>query len=299
MLYTNYETQMPEGSETCPSCGLQTLTAPTTENAMQAQVNPAEMVDAQAQPLPMETTDAQTQHLPMEAADAQAQVNPPAGSVDAQTPDAEPAFANARRGLNNMFLSQAVMVASSAGIVLLSFIGPLAAMILGGASYNAVGVAAMLIGIFALFLMLVALAMRLVGLYQASKDESFFKSAFIITIFLVVLSFVSEFISNSSLNAGSSLGTSVLSIAVFVLIFRGIVSIADKAGKQEIASSGKEMLVGAIVCYIVSIIILVLVAISGTGSFADAVLSLAAVILAFVPDILLLTLLSRAKKMFI
>ena len=217
------------------------------------------------------------------------------------------AFPNARKGLSNLFFAQAVVIASAAFALIAAIVALVAATGSWGSSANnaafgILGIIAIVVGVFSL----AASIARLVGLWQAGKDEQNFKIAFIVTIVAIVIELIgpsigaaattSSIASTSSVTSALSLISSLASLVVLALIYRGIISIMNRLGRQDVASSVNTLFVASIVCFVVAILVPFIAVFSFSLVYIAAVI---AALLVCIPDILLLVALSKGKNALI
>lgn len=231
-------------------------------------------------------------------------------------------FPNAAKGVKKIFTAVVLML-----IVLLSvFVSCVLALIGLSASTQETAIgdfavnACMILCVAALVLVIVAFIMNLVGVINASRDESSFKSALIFIIITMVLSIVSGFLKDASTVAESilSLISSLASVFVLIFIIAGIIRLADRFNRGDIGVKGSRVLKLLVIIKVVALIITTVAAFMGgfsniisdfvssitapagggsSPSVALGVLFIAVQVLEVVQYIIYLPFLSQAKKM--
>ena len=288
--------QLPDGASFCGACGNALTNAPkhgrvdaaapvqqnayTTPPAQSIPVQPSAQAPYAAGPTPVVGAS------PIAAA-------APAYGVQGGQP-----FGNARRGLKTMLHAQVLTFISAAitFVIGLTAVGSAlaGASDLTGGLLGATGIA----GVALAIIVIIAFIMKLVGLFRSSKDEKIFLWAFIATlaglacnilVYVMVFNAIRSY-DYGMIEASNGFSTlsSIITLAVYVLIFFGIMTLAKKIGNANVASMAMIMLIISAVAYLLTLFV---PASSGPLYFIR-------LICAFVPDILLLVILLKANKMF-
>lgn len=150
-------------------------------------------------------------------------------------------------------------------------------------------------------LSVIAFIMNLVGIINASHDESNFKSA----LFFLIVSIVSVILSSVFVNTNSMASSllyslySLMNVFVTIFVIAGGVKLADKLNRGDISTKGTNVLKLIIVVNILSLISMLVSTFMGgmMVSVTAAVLSLVALVLNIVQYFMYLSFLSKAKKM--
>ena len=106
-------------------------------------------------------------------------------------------------------------------------------------------------------LIIIAYILNLIGLGQAGKDErKFFRTAFILSIILIVLAIVSAVIQNMNVNDMDliDLASRIIQIIVSVFTICGIMELAKKLNRSKIVAAGSRILILWTVIYAASIV---------------------------------------------
>lgn len=217
-------------------------------------------------------------------------------------------FPNGYRGVKKIFTAEILSLISgvlliAAGIsgiasvaALASAEGDVALVSLGGAG---------IFSIIALILVIIASILRLVGLNQAGKDENLFRTAFLISIFVLVMAIVAAILtaifgSNSVIDDIVTLLQRLASVAVIFLVVSGIQTFAEKLNHEKLAKKGNSIIWIIAIPYILSAIAGLVQGLFGsnetTGNIS-AVITLIGGILTVVGSILYLIYLGQGKKM--
>ena len=108
---------------------------------------------------------------------------------------------------------------------------------------------------------LIVLILELVGLHQASQDESKFHSAFLIIILGLALGVLAGIIGAfkndvcAAIASYVSIASSVCSLVALEYTFKGIMSLADQLGEKEMVQKGRKLIVIIWVVFIASIVL--------------------------------------------
>jgi len=212
-------------------------------------------------------------------------------------------FPNAAKGVKKIFTAEILqLIAEIVAIVAIAML----IITLSAAKVNSQGGTIIAgTGTVVLFtgtavLALIAGIMSLVGIIQASGDESSFKvalAAIIISLATAVIAGI--FSTNGAIQGICQIIQNVMSLAVTVFVINGVTNLAEKLNNMEVFDKGKNLLKIIICIYAFSLVASVISLIFG-GTFASvtaAILALIAALLNVLSYILYLILLNKAKKM--
>lgn len=167
------------------------------------------------------------------------------------------------------------------------------------------GIAGILV-IVTMVLMIIALILELVGLGQAGKDEPMFKSAFILSIFSLVLSLANGILkafvndTNSVLDDVVALVQRIFAIVVVFLVIAGIQSFAQKLGDEKMAKKAKSVSWLIAIPYLLGAIASLLPGIFGANNVSNTIAVILAIVggvLTVIGSIVYLVYIGQAKKM--
>lgn len=155
-------------------------------------------------------------------------------------------------------------------------------------------------------LMLIGLIIKIIGVFQTSKDEPAFKGVFYVALFDIAVTIVASIFSkNNFLNSVANGVSTIAEVVTTVLIILGICHMADILGRKDMLQRGGKIL--RIVVWLAGLSILLrFISIFLPKNYDDAndfakviVLSLMtlSVILSIVEYVLYIIFLSKAKKM--
>lgn len=209
-------------------------------------------------------------------------------------------FPNAFEGVKKVFIAEILALIASGCMVLGAIIAAASAM--AGSLSGAAGGGFFVIASFVLSLL--SLIFNLIGLSKASQDEAAFKTAFYCAIVNLIATFVIRIIGiavpGNAINYVSTIISTALSIAIIRYVVKGITSLAEKLGRNDIIDYGGKIAILLYIVYGVSILLNLLSWIfSGSLSMAATigVFSILSGIAGIVGYILYLVYLSRAKNM--
>lgn len=212
-------------------------------------------------------------------------------------------FPNAAKGVKKIFTAEILTLISAlamivAVVMMIVTLGAAAAESAGGAVAAGIGTLALMAG--AAILALIGGIMSLVGIINASKDESAFKTAlYAIILSLVAAVVMGIFSSNDTVQSICQSVQNVMSIIVTIYVIQGVTNLAEKLNNAEVAQKGKKLLYIIVAVYVLALIANIIVLISG-GMFASVtagIIGLAALVLDVIGYIVYLSLLSKGKKM--
>ena len=124
----------------------------------------------------------------------------------------------------------------------------------GGSGGTIAGVTALALitGILAI----VAFILKLLGLNRAAKDEPNFKTALVFALAGIVLSILSSaFSGNATVSGIFSTVSDILDVFIFIMVVRGIISLAKRLGNSAVAQKGNSLLKKLVAVYVIMIII--------------------------------------------
>ena len=210
-------------------------------------------------------------------------------------------FPNAFEGIKKVFLAQILALIGSGCSIIGSVTGALGLV----AGSTATGVGGGLFVLAGVVLSLLSLIFNLIGLSRASKDEETFKKAFFVSLVSLILSVILSIFSiagigGSVLSGLSNIITTVLGIILIAHIIKGIWSLAQKMGRNDVADKGQRLLSFLWAAYGVTIFcyVMMLLFSSSAGVLSViGILSFVSGIAMIVGYILYLVHLNRAKNM--
>lgn len=154
-------------------------------------------------------------------------------------------------------------------------------------------------------LFILSMIFKMIGLYQAGKEDGSFRSAFIIAIFALVFTVVTAILSaifgeRSVADDITQLIQRVANIIVIFLVISGIQTFAVRLGNEKILDKGVSIAWVISVPYILGAIAGMISGIFGANNLAStisAILSIVSGILGIIGSILYLVYLGQARKM--
>ena len=228
-------------------------------------------------------------------------------------------FPNAAKGVKKLFTAELLKLISV--ICLIASIICAVLLYVSAVNQTSAGAGASAIATF-IFLMaagvlvLISGIMMLVGLVQAARDESSFKSSLICILVEVVALIVSSIISANNTAgisenafdlavAGSAISlshliTSIASLLITIFIITGIIRLADQLNDGSVSAKGTNLLKVIVVLNILVIIADIIALIFGANPASTAtcgILLIVALVLQIVQYFMYLSLLSNGKKM--
>ena len=232
-------------------------------------------------------------------------------------------FENAFRGVKKIFTAEILLIIAAccsivAGSIFIISIAPAAAASQAGtaltdaeALFSGIGVLiALIVFLGYLVLTTIAFILHIVGVANASHDDSAFKTALYLSIAAIVLAIVSGIFNPYS---GTTINTTneiiytianscklICELAATLFIIQGIINLADKLNNNAMVDKGKNIYKVIICIYALILIASVLSTIFRASTFI-AVLAMIMLIVAGVLQIaqyiLYLVYLAKAKKM--
>lgn len=218
-------------------------------------------------------------------------------------------FPNAAKGMKKIFSAQ---VMSLIGTLLL-----IAALVLGviGVATGQIGgeldleVAGFeLIGALAfaaawLILSFIAFIVNLVGIFNASRDESNFKNAwFFLALSILMAMIAGAFAPVNGMGMFSSLMytlSSLLNLFVTLFIISGGVKLADQMNRGDVSALGSNVLKLIVVVKVIELIVCLISSFMGgmAASVVAGILAIVAIALSVIQYFMYLVFLNKAKKM--
>lgn len=218
-------------------------------------------------------------------------------------------FQNGYKGLTKVFASlildliSTVLLAAAGVAGALSFVAAsagniedLAFVALGGTT---------VLSIISSILAILAIIFKLIGLNQAGKDETAFRTAFLVTIFVLVLTVVNAILS-ATVGANSRFDDIVLlfsrigNIIVIFLVVTGIQILADKLGNEKIANRGNTIAWFIAIPYIISAISWLIQGLFGLNqgsATVSLILVIVSAIFGIIGNIMFLVYVGQGRKM--
>ena len=211
-------------------------------------------------------------------------------------------YKNAYEGIKKLFTAE--ILALVAGVV---GVAAAIAMLVSISSADAgndsalvvVGAAAILLIIVGI-LMLLSFILNILGLIKARKDDGYFNIAFILTFIGIVISILSSAFSTNGVVSGFiTTASNVISLLVTIYVVMGIINIAKKLGRSDVAEKGKTVLKLIIGVQLIAIVSSLISAIfrAASAQMVAGVLSLIGSVISVVYYFIYLSLLGKAKNM--
>ena len=149
-------------------------------------------------------------------------------------------------------------------------------------------------------LVLIGFVLTIIGVAKASGDDENFKVALYSLLFGSVISLVSAFLmSHNSINAISSLLTTLTSYLAMVYVTQGVRNLAVKLDKPVMERRGKRLYHFLTVLYVLEtcVTVAVLIFTDTEAMIVVSALNFAVGVLSFIQSLIYLLYLQRAKKM--
>lgn len=211
-------------------------------------------------------------------------------------------YPNAHDGIKKLRTAEFIILISAIVSLIMSVIvmASSGAAKSGGLKEGTIATLAVLLAIVGV-LALIAFIINLVGLSRASKDEESFKKALLFTLAGIVVSVLSSAFSKKAVLSGvfDVIGD-FLSIVIFIMVVRGIISLAKKVGDDEMITKGNALLTKAVAVYVVAVVaglIGTLLKKSPTAMTIAGILLLISAVLAIIVYITYLKYLGKAVRM--
>ena len=149
-------------------------------------------------------------------------------------------------------------------------------------------------------LVLIGFVLTIIGVAKASGDDENFKVALYSLLFGLVISLVSAFLmSHNSINAISSLLTTLTSYLAMVYVTQGVRNLAVKLDKPVMERRGKRLYHFLTVLYVLEtcVTVAILIFTDTEAMIVVSALNFAVGVLSFIQSLIYLLSLQRAKKM--
>lgn len=218
-------------------------------------------------------------------------------------------FPNGYKGISKVFAAEILGLIANVFAAIVGVVGLLSVMAMTSeetveAGFGGLGLT-IILGIIMSVILVVALILRLVGLSQAGKDEQAFRSAFIVSIFVLILVFVNAILSatvgtNSVIDEIIQVVQQICDIIVIFLVIGGVQNFAVRLSNEKMLNRGTSVAYVIAIPYIIAAIARLLLAIfknnEGMATFVS-IMGIVAGILAIIGSILYVVYLGQAKKM--
>ena len=208
-------------------------------------------------------------------------------------------FKNAYEGIKKIFLSEILMLIASI-VTIVGAVVSLVSITQSGVSTANLALIGVFVIVFAIAA-IVAFILNIVGLAKAKKDESNFKTAYILTLVGIVVSVVSSFFGNDKdLSDFFNVAIDLIWLLVTCFIVIGIVNLANQMKNTAVATKGNRLLKLIICVQVLALVIKIgsiICAIANVGQTVPAILTLVAGVLTIVYHFIYISLLGNAKKM--
>ena len=147
-------------------------------------------------------------------------------------------------------------------------------------------------------LMIVSYILNIIGVGNAAKDESGFRSAMIAIIIGIVASIVAGIFSNKEVvNLLAQLVSKICDILVFWFCIGGIRNLADKMNDRNIANKADSFTKLIIGIYVAGIVLAIIGSFVKVGGFLDGFIDVAGAVCSIVAYLSYLSLLKGARDM--
>ena len=217
-------------------------------------------------------------------------------------------FPNAHKGISKVFVAQLLsLIGSVCGLIGIGATAMIAVSALSDSAGGAVtySVVAGVFFVAAAIVPLVGFILNLVGLYQAGKDEENIRSAFIISIFVLIVEVVSIILGAIFKNPYTISGnvsemlSNICQVIVMVLVITGVSNLAAALGRTDMDDRARLILTLVIVMYGLSIISRLILIIFRQGTAVDTIstiFSVAAYVFEIITYIMYLVFLGRGRS---
>ena len=220
-------------------------------------------------------------------------------------------FPNAAKGVKKIFTAEILSLIAAfliivAAVMALSTFGSIkgfeatqSTAAAAGAFASGIGMAIFSIG--SLVLAIIAFIFNILGVVQASRDESTFKIALYALIAGVVFTCLGSIFENRSgpLSGAMSALATVAELIVTLYVIQGIRLLASRLNNREVDNQGQKIYMIILIVLILRLIANILVAIFGGRFTTTLALSfyMASIVLSLVQYIMYLVFLAKGKKM--
>lgn len=214
-------------------------------------------------------------------------------------------FPNGFKGVSKVFAAEILGLVANVVVAVIAGVG-LASLAADNGEAGLVGLGiAGILGIITSIILVIALILRLVGLSQAGKDEPAFRSAFIVSIFVLILVVVTGILSSllgdsSIIDEVVEIVQQVCNIVVIFLVIGGVQNFAVRLSNDKMLNRGSSVAWLIAIPYILAAIASILVLIFKNNeamATVAAIIALVAGILSIIGSIAYVVYLGQAKKM--
>jgi len=217
-------------------------------------------------------------------------------------------FQNAYHGVKKIFTAELLKLIGGACALIAAILLAVTTGAAAAGSEDAVvasGLGSIVLIAAAVVLPIIGFIMNLVGLRQAGKDEEYFQTAFIISIFTLIIRFVSGIFTMMNVGGGAAdnIATSISrigEIAVFILVVYGITNLADRLHKSEILGTASTLIIFYVIAYGLAIVLDIVVLFFGnSGNMVkiEGIMGIVSAVCSIAAYIIYLVYLGKAKKM--
>lgn len=218
-------------------------------------------------------------------------------------------FPNGFKGVSKVFAAEILGLVANVIVAIIGGLGIASVAALSTADgaeagLAGLGVSLILTGVMSVIL-IIALILRLVGLSQAGKDEPAFRSAFIVSIFVLILVVVTGILSatvgqNSIIDEVVEIVQRICNIVVIFLVIGGVQNFAVRLSNEKMLNRGSSVAWLIAIPYILAAIASILVLIFKNNEAMQtvaAIMALVSGVLSIIGSIAYVVYLGQAKKM--
>lgn len=217
-------------------------------------------------------------------------------------------FSNAYHGVKKVFTAELLKLIGGVCLLIASILGVLTAGVAADGATVGAGVSGAGTIIFmaaGLVLPIVGYIMNLVGLHQAGKDEDGFRTAFIVSIFALIIAVIAGIFTGFNIATGvadniATVIQRICEIIVFVMVVGGVASLAARLGKENMIGNAKTVLTIFIVCWVINILASLVDLIFGVNDTTATITGIASIVVAvfsIIGYVVYLVFLGKAKNM--
>ena len=216
-------------------------------------------------------------------------------------------FPNAAKGVKKIFTAEVLNLIGTIVMVIAAIVATIGGAIAAGAqteegwalALGGGGMVALILIAVSMILATIAYIMNLVGVINASKDETNFKSALIFLIVGIVTTILVAVFRNNPVVYSMllSLGN-LMNVFVNIFVIAGGVKLADRMNRGDVSTKGTNVLKLIIVVAILSLIASLISSFMGgmVASVMAAVLFIVGLVLNIIKYFMYLSFLSQLKK---
>ena len=207
-------------------------------------------------------------------------------------------YRNAKKGIDQIYKAELLAIL---GTVLL-IVGAIVVLVAGNKGSEGGMVAGGIPALIGGILLIISYLINLVGLSNASKDDEYFKTAWIIALVTIVASAIQAVLNTKGLGIEwlFDLISRVGQVAIMVFVITGIGRIADKLGNSNVSRLSKNTINVTCGVYVLALIANLISDIFNAKAMMTvaAVIAIIAGILSIISYIYYLRTLSQANQMF-